>query len=139
MLSSNWKGLLTPLLFSSQVIFSQALSLSYLKLDHEAWLYIFYNKIKARGWKASLKELSSHIMIQRSIHFKFFIFYLLIWPKPTTIWIGKCKIFSGISDTFVQIVLRNLCLTLLMSLTLIGINYKSKKMLIFSATSGFYP
>ena len=66
--------------------------------------------------------------------------YSTFWfdQNPTTIWIGKCKIFSGISDTFVQIVLRNLCLTLLMSLTLIGINYKSKKMLIFSATSGFY-
>ena len=139
MLSSNWKGLLTPLLFSSQVIFSQALSLSYLKLDHEAWLYIFYNKIKARGEKLASKKSQAISWFKGQFVFNFP--YSTFWfdQNPTTIWIGKCKIFSGISDTFVQIVLRNLCLTLLMSLTLIGINYKSKKMLIFSATSGFYP
>ena len=94
MLSSNWKGLLTPLLFSSQVIFSQALSLSYLKLDHEAWLYIFYNKIKARGEKLASKNSQAISWFKGQFVFNFP--YSTFWfdQNPTTM----CKIFLGISN-----------------------------------------
>ena len=92
MLSSNWKGLLTPLLFSSQVIFSQALSLSYLKLDHEAWLYIFYNKIKARGEKLASKNSQAISWFKGQFVFNF---------PYSTFWLDQnpmCKLFLGISN-----------------------------------------